>query len=113
MERELAELLEKIKQEISAAQNEYELNNAKSRALGKKSILTEMMKRMGTLSPEERPLYGKVINDLKKKIESFVDNRSRELLQQQYQQTIEQEKVDLTLPGYIPDTGGLHPLTQI
>lgn len=113
MDRELTELLDKVRLEISAAQNEYELNNAKSRALGKKSFLTDMMKQLGSLPPEERPLFGKEINVVKKEVESLIEQRSKEIQQQEYRKTIQQDKVDLTLPGIIPETGGLHPLTAI
>lgn len=111
--QELTVLLDKIKQEISAARNEYELNNAKSRALGKKSIVTDMMKRLSSLPAEEKPAYGKAINNFKREIESLLSKRSEEILREQYNKTIQQEQVDLTLPGLVPETGSLHPLTKI
>jgi phenylalanyl-tRNA synthetase alpha chain len=111
--KELIEILEKAKQEIGKSQNEYELNNAKSRAIGKKSMLTDMMKKLGSLPPEERPGYGKAINELKKEIENLLEMRAAELKNEQYQRTIVREAVDLTLPGYLPETGSLHPLTII
>jgi len=113
VESELRELLDKIKQEIATAQNEYELNNAKSHALGKKSVLTELMKKLSTLPIEERPVFGKAINDVKREIESLLEKRAQEILDHQYTQTIQQDRVDLTLPGFVPETGSLHPLTSI
>lgn len=113
MEKELKELLQQVKQTIAAAKNEYDLNNAKSKALGKKSIISGMMKKLGSLSPEERPLYGKAINEYKQQVEDLLQKRAEEIVKQEYEKTISQESVDLTMPGFIPETGSLHPLTLI
>jgi phenylalanyl-tRNA synthetase alpha chain len=113
LERELTKILQKFKEDLTRAQNEYDLNILKSRTLGKKSLVTEMMKRLASLPREEKPVYGKVINDFKKEIERLLAARAEEILQQQYQQTIRKEAYDLTMPGLIPETGSLHPLTQI
>ncbi|MFA5499057.1 MAG: phenylalanine--tRNA ligase subunit alpha [Candidatus Cloacimonadia bacterium] len=113
MDKDLTELLAKLKQDISAADTEYELNNVKSQALGKKSVVTNMMKRLGSLSPEERPEFGKKINELKKELENLISIRAEEIAENKYRTALIQEKVDLTLPGYVPEIGGLHPLTQV
>lgn len=113
MVRELTDQLEKLKEELAKAQNEYDLNNIKSRALGKKSPLTEMLKKLASLPREEKPAYGKSINDFKREIERLLAEKSKEILEQQYHQTIRKEAFDLTMPGLKPEFGGLHPLTKI
>lgn len=113
MDKELNDLFVSLKEEISAAQNEHELNNVKSKAIGKKSAVNDLMKQLSTLSAEERPLFGKKVNDLKKELESLINVRSDEITSKRYQDTLVQERIDLSMPGKIPSIGGLHPLTKI
>ena len=113
METQLTAILTRFREEIQRAENEYELNNVKSQALGKKSEINDLMKQLGSLSAEERPAFGKKINSLKKEIEQLVKERAEELIRLKFEAAIEREAVDLTMPGLKPSKGNLHPLTII
>jgi phenylalanyl-tRNA synthetase alpha chain len=113
VENELNSILSGIKDEIASVETDYELNNVKSKALGKKSEVNNLMKQLGSLPAAERPAFGKKINVLKKEIEQLLSERAEQLTRMRHEQTIKKESVDLTLPGIKPQKGSLHPLTII
>ena len=100
-------------QEIRAASDLQALQEVRVKYLGKKGELTQQLKGLGALPPEERKAAGQGINELKKALESAVDVRKRELEREAVNQKLKEERVDVTLPGYQYSVGGLHLLTQI
>lgn len=80
--------------------------------LGKSGELTAMLKSLGKLSPEERPLAGKEINIAKQQIQQHLQTR-RELIEQDViNNKLKQETIDVTLPGRVSEMGSVHPITQ-
>lgn len=79
MEGRLKALEEKAKQEISTADSTALLEKARIQYLGKKGELTEILRGMGSLSPEERPLIGKVANIVRENIESALEEAKRNI----------------------------------
>ena len=110
----LPALRETIEKELGALQNVKELYEFKNVYLeGKKSKISELMKEMRNLAPEERADYGKSVNALKEwALERFAEMekklRERELLQR-----YEREKIDITIPAQPIRTGNLHPVTLV
>jgi len=89
-----------------------ELEQAKARYLGKSGTLTELLKGLGKLSPEERPAMGSRINQAKEALEAAL-NRRRDAIQAKKLGTqLAGEALDVTLPGRGLGTGGLHPVTR-
>ena len=89
-----------------------ELEQAKARYLGKSGTLTELLKGLGKLSPEERPAMGSRINQAKEALEEAL-NRRRDAIQAKKLGTqLAGEALDVTLPGRGLGTGGLHPVTR-
>lgn len=89
-----------------------ELEQAKARYLGKSGALTELLKGLGKLSPEERPAMGSRINQAKEALETAL-NRRRDAIQAKKLGTqLAGEALDVTLPGRGLGTGGLHPVTR-
>ncbi len=89
-----------------------ELEQAKARYLGKSGTLTELLKGLGKLSPEERPAMGSRINQAKEALEVAL-NRRRDAIQAKKLGTqLAGEALDVTLPGRGLGTGGLHPVTR-
>lgn len=78
-----------------------------------RGLLTLEMKRLGELPPEQRPEAGKLLNQLKKGIEGELEKRQEELSDLLQKARLEQERVDVTLPGYQLPSGGIHPIHQI
>lgn len=111
--------MEKIKQLqdealglIRQAKDLAELDSVRIRFLGKKGELTEVLKSLGSLSPEERPKVGALVNESKVVVEVALNDQKVSLLAQAQKQKIAAEKIDITLPGKGIKLGKLHPLTQ-
>jgi phenylalanyl-tRNA synthetase alpha chain len=88
-----------------------ELEQAKARYLGRKGSLTELLKGLGKLSPEERPAMGSRINQAKETLEAALNLRRDAIQKKKLEAQLVQETLDVTLPGRGLGTGGLHPIT--
>lgn len=113
MEQKLKLITEEAKKEIQGAQNLHDLMILKSKYLGKKSEIMETMKTLGSLSPEERPAFGKIINIAKTEIEKHLEDQEQTVRELQYQNTLQENKIDFSMPGYPVNYGSLHPMTLI
>jgi phenylalanyl-tRNA synthetase alpha chain len=113
-----------MKAQLEAWQHEVEtalpsLEEAKSidqlrvKYLGKRGLITLAVREIGKLPPAERPLMGKVANDVKAIIEQLIDVRLAEVQSQQLQKTLLSQALDVTLPSRLPERGHKHPLTQV
>ncbi|MCL6602610.1 MAG: phenylalanine--tRNA ligase subunit alpha [Paenibacillus sp.] len=89
------------------------LNDLRVKYLGKKGELTEVLRGMGGLSAEERPVIGLVVNDVRGAIEEIIAAKQEAFQQQETQNRLQAEKVDVTLPGRSMAQGGIHPLTRV
>lgn len=98
---------------ISQTQNLEDLTNLKVQFLGKKGQLTEILKTLGTLSPEERALVGKKANEVKDRLQSEFDAKEEQLKQELVRRKLESEKIDVTLEGVLPLQGAHHPAMQV
>lgn len=99
--------------EISKVTTEHELNAKKALFLGKKSQLQEIMATMKNLSSEERKALGMAANEFKNKIEELITKKRQEIEQNQVIKQLQTERIDVTLPGKVIKSGGIHPLTAI
>lgn len=108
----LDSLLEQASSEIAVAAQESELEAARVRYLGKKGVLTNLLKSVGSLSAEERPVIGQKINSAKTQLENEIKKRRHVLRVKTDQKRLAAEKIDVTLPGRTFAKGGLHPLTR-
>ncbi len=113
MEEKLNLIIEEAIQEIREAQTLHDLMILKSKFLGKKSDLMSFMKTLGSLSPEERPSVGKIINEAKTEIENKLNSREEEVRELQYQSSLNENRLDITMPGTPSLQGSLHPLTIV
>lgn len=107
------ELHQEALAKIHEAQNSKDLNDLRVYYLGKKGPVQSLMKNMKDLPKEEKPLFGKKVNELKQKLSVLIDEKRKELAEQEMQAKIESEKIDITLPGRSCKTGNLHPLTLV
>jgi len=113
MKDRLEKVLTKANEEISKVSVEVDLNNLKAKFLGRKGIITEVLKGMKDLSEEERPVMGKLINETKDSLENMFDKKFKEIHDKKKQEIIEKEKIDVTLPGRGRGFGAKHPITQV
>jgi phenylalanyl-tRNA synthetase alpha chain len=97
---------------VQAASSPAELEQLRVDYLGKKGLLTSLLKNLGTLSPEDRPKAGALINEVKQELAGLLNARKDDLEQQALAEKLAAERVDVTLPGRRVDAGGLHPITR-
>jgi len=113
----MKEKLEALKVEALAKLQEVMdpqvLNDLRVKYLGKKGELTEVLRGMGGLSAEERPVIGQVANQVRSAIEEIIGAKQEAFQQQETQQRLQAEKVDVTLPGRRMQQGGVHPLSRV
>ena len=89
------------------------LENLRVKYLGKKGELTAILRQMGKLSAEERPVMGQLANQLRSEIENAIDQRRNELSAAMLEKKLERETLDVTLPGEKPHMGHKHPMYNV
>lgn len=98
---------------FQGAQNSQALYEAKTHFLGKQGPLTELMKQMATLPKEEKPAFGKMVNELKGRLEQVYQERELELKSKELGDKIGKETLDLTIPGLARTRGSDHPIALV
>jgi phenylalanyl-tRNA synthetase alpha chain len=114
---DLMEHLEKIvseaQQAISATASIAELEQAKSRYVGKSGSLSELMKELGKLPPAEKPKFGAAVNGAKARVEALIQSQRDAILSKELDAKLAGEAIDVTLPGRRQGAGGLHPIARV
>ena len=110
MKEKLAALLQEGMSRIEAAKNENELQEIKAFLLGKQSPLGELMKELPKLDVSERPVMGKMVNEVKQKLSARIDEVRENLKLKASEVSAD---FDISVPGTMPLGGGLHPITQM
>ena len=98
---------------LSSVTDRKELDALRVRFLGKKGELTAILKQMGKLSPEERPVIGQLANEIRSHIEELVASREEALKQEEQSKALAAEKLDVTMPGKSTPMGKEHPLSIV
>lgn len=113
----MKEEIEKIKsnsiKEIQECKNQKELENLKVKYLGKKGELTLILRKMGTLSKEERPIIGSLVNQTRDELNNLFDEKEKEYQNEELKNRLLTENIDVTEPSKKISLGSLHPITQI
>ena len=109
----LQDLQEKLLAGIRSAAGLKELDELRVAALGKKGSITEKMKTLGTLPPEEKIAAGKALNLLKSAVENAVESRKSELETIELNRRLAGESIDVTLPVRPETQGRIHPVSKI
>ncbi|MDO4731885.1 MAG: phenylalanine--tRNA ligase subunit alpha, partial [Clostridia bacterium] len=98
---------------IASASSLDAIEELRVKYLGKKGELTAVMKGMGGLSAEERPVIGQLANVVRDFITNAIEEKKAALLSAASEQKILEETIDVTIPGNKPAKGNKHPLTQV
>lgn len=98
--------------EIEAVDSQIELEQIRVSYLGKKGLITTLLKSIGTLPQEERPAAGKKITSSRNELDSRLKSKRESLIEIAHVKRLESERVDVTLPGRRTYVGGPHPLTR-
>ncbi len=113
MEEELRKLVEYAEKDIFACSSPNDLLNVKAKYLGKKSLLSSLYAQMRNIPVEERPTFGNLINEAKKRIEDLLEQQNKVIKENAWKKNEAKVGTDLTMPGIFSSRGGLHPLTII
>lgn len=99
--------------EMKKTQSSQALYELKVQFLGKSGTLTELMKEMASLPKEEKPAFGKLVNEVKSLLEKAFDERDQELKAKELEARLMSEELDLTLPGLTKPRGSEHPVSKV
>ena len=110
MKEKLQQIKEAALSELKAAECDTEA--LRVRYLGKKGELTAVLRGMGALTPEERPLVGQLANEVRAEIEAALTKRVAEEKERALEAQLTREKLDVTMPGTPTRMGHQHPLTR-
>jgi phenylalanyl-tRNA synthetase alpha chain len=113
LQEKLMELRKKALENVKSAEDLKNLQDLRVRFLGKKGPITEILKGMGKLSKEERPIIGRLANEVRNVIGNAVDTKKAELEHKLLEKELENEKIDVTLPGRKIRTGSHHLLASV
>ena len=111
----MKEKLQLIKSEALAAiaADNADMEQIRIKYLGKKGELTAVLRGMGALTPEERPIVGQIANEVRAQIEDAIAQKAAELKQLELEKKLVEEKIDVTMPAAEMKVGTLHPLTKV
>ncbi len=110
MREKLGEIKLRALQTIESVTNLNELDDLRVKFLGKKGELTSVLKEMGRLSPEERPIVGQIANEVRNEIEDKIKSIKERLTEEQKKVKMEKEKIDISINTNKERIGHRHPL---
>ena len=112
----MKQAIENIRQqsilEIENSKDLKELNDIKVKYLGKKGELTSVLRGMGGLSAEERPIIGSLVNVVKNELEELISGKEEQFKQEEMNRKLESERIDITLPSKKIKRGSKHPINR-
>ena len=109
MKEQLEAIRKSALEAVAGTRKSAELEAVRVQYLGKKGELTAVLKQMGKLSPEERPVMGQLANDVRAAVEEAIAAQSAVLAQKAMEEKLSAETVDVTIPGKKPQQGHKHP----
>lgn len=113
MQDDILKLQKKAEAAINQTQDMRVLEDIRVEYLGKKGLLTDILKGLSSLSNEEKPKVGQWINEVKQNISELIQNKKQQLKENELQEKLASERIDVTLPGREVKSGSVHPVTQI
>ena len=113
MQEKIEQIRNNAEEEITSVSSIAELENVRIKYLGKKGELTLVLRGMGSLPAEERPVVGSLVNEARDFIESKLSQKEREIKEKLLEERLKTEKIDITMPSKKVELGSIHPITQI
>jgi phenylalanyl-tRNA synthetase alpha chain len=113
MKERLQAMLNAARGAVNEVETEKSLQDVRVQYLGKKGEMTSIMKSMGALLPEERPIVGALANQVKEELEQLIEARLVEIRQIEIARRLKEETIDVTLPGRGRFIGSKHPITLV
>ncbi|NMD44982.1 MAG: phenylalanine--tRNA ligase subunit alpha, partial [Clostridiales bacterium] len=113
MKKIILELEERSLAEIALASSLEQVEAARLKYLGKKGELTGLLKQMGSVAPEERPVIGALTNSLREKLTETIASKKADIEAQELKRKLTEDSLDITLPAKGLRLGKKHPLTLV
>ena len=113
MKEQLAQIKQQAMEALQQAQTPAQLEDLRVRFLGKKGELTAVLKQMGKLSPEERPVMGQLANTVRAEIEEMLEKQKAAAQAAALEAKLASEALDVTIPGKSVVLGHAHPMNQV
>ncbi|MGB9698496.1 MAG: phenylalanine--tRNA ligase subunit alpha [Thermodesulfobacteriota bacterium] len=113
MEERLRKMEEEAFQELKNSSGEAQIQMLRTKYLGRKGLLTQFLRDMGKIPAAERPLLGRLANELKVRLEEAIEKALEDERQRQKVEKLRKEEIDISLPGRKPTLGSMHLLTQV
>ncbi len=113
MKEKINSILTIAKEKLNSANEMQALEDLRVKYLGKKGELTGLLKQLGSLSAEERPKVGQLVNQAKQELDERIKEKVAEIKEAELQKRLEKEKIDVTMPGKRTNIGYKHPLSQV
>jgi phenylalanyl-tRNA synthetase alpha chain len=113
MNAKIDQIRSEAAQAFEKAGSVKDLYETKVQFLGKQGSFSALMKEMGKLSAEEKPLFGKLVNEAKQALEALYSEREEKLRTQELEAKLQAEHLDLTLPGPQRPPGAKHPISSV
>jgi len=113
MKEQLNAIYEKAIECIKDAEQIKDIDDLKVKFLGKKGELTGILKGMGKLSPEERPVIGELANKIRAEIEQKIDEAKKCFESMEQERKLKEESIDVTMPGKKCECGHKHPMSTV
>ena len=110
---ELQQLEKNALAELNTAKTEDQYLNIRTKYLGRKGLLTGLLRNIAEVSNEEKPLFGKLCNELKNSLNAKIDEALQQHSNRNKEDILLKEKIDVTLPGSAVKCGRIHPVIQI
>ncbi|SHI74292.1 phenylalanyl-tRNA synthetase, alpha subunit [Dethiosulfatibacter aminovorans DSM 17477] len=113
MKEQLKKIESEILEKIPKTKSIQELEDIRVGVLGKKGELKNILKAMGGLSNEERPVIGKMANEIRENIQNALEDAKKKINEEEQLKKLKEEKIDVTIPGNYTASGHRHPLMQV
>jgi len=113
MKEKLDQAREQALQALEGADSLSALDEIRVRYLGRKGVVTEILRGLGQVAPEDRPAIGQAANEVKAAVAAAVEARKAELQEREAEARARKSRVDLSLPGRRPRQGHLHPIPRV
>ncbi len=102
-----------VHEELKKANDLKTIQNIRIKYLGKKGILTDKLKALGSIDKKDRPEYGRVLNETKNHIETLIKKQEDSFKSSELDHALKTGHLDATVPGYFTPSGQLHPTTRV
>ncbi len=113
MQTQLKNIKVEAEKEIELAKTPKDIEDIRVKYLGKKGALTAILKQMGSLSNDERPIIGQIANEVRDYISGKIDTGMKKIKKAKLDEQLSSEKIDVTLPGVCKPLGHKHPLSIV